>query len=303
MSATDLPVSSPQRLGRGAQLVIAAATAWLLLACHRPARPADHPDVPGALRLGHRGDPLGRAPQRPRHRVAVVLARGRLRTVLRRRARAVRVRHPRRPEPGAVTRPGPHHHPRLSARGRGLASASSARRQRGRDSQIDTMLDATVAALAAMALGLAVPRQPDPDQAQHVRGSPGPRGVPDAVGLPRRRHRRASPSPRDHDGSAPTTSCWRAMGAVLVGDVVYMFLETHAISVPLTLVDLPVRARVPARDRDRAPPVDARAHRAPRGEHRCAHHRPAHRRRGRARDPRGHHRHPRRCTLRRPDRD
>ena len=111
-------------------------------------------------------------------------------------------------------------------------------RQRGRDSEIDTLLDAAVSALAAMALGWLFLL--NPSQLQHS---------PLSVRLILATYPTLSVLLVALAASIAFSSGSRrivannllvgSMLSVLIGDVVYTFAETHAVHVPSTLVDVP----------------------------------------------------------------
>jgi diguanylate cyclase (GGDEF)-like protein len=111
-------------------------------------------------------------------------------------------------------------------------------RQRGRDSEIDTMLDAVVSALAAMALGWLVLLNPSQlsDSPLSVRLilATYPTMSVFLVAL--------TASMVFSRGSRRATSndlLLIAMVAVLSGDIVYTIVETHVFDVPTNLVDIP----------------------------------------------------------------
>ena len=111
-------------------------------------------------------------------------------------------------------------------------------RQRGRDSEIDTLLDAAVSALAAMALGWLFLL--NPTQLKHS---------PLSVRLILATDPTLSVLLVALAASIAFSSGSRrivannllvgSMLAVLIGDVVYTFAETHAVHVPSNLVDVP----------------------------------------------------------------
>jgi diguanylate cyclase (GGDEF)-like protein len=111
-------------------------------------------------------------------------------------------------------------------------------RQRGRDSEIDTLLDAAVSALAAMALGWLFLL--NPSQLSHS---------PLSVRLILATYPTLSvllvalaASIAFSRGSRRVVAnnlLMLSMISVLVGDVVYMLVETHVVDIPKNLVDLP----------------------------------------------------------------
>ncbi len=136
-------------------------------------------------------------------------------------------------------------------------------RQRGRDSEIDALLDASVAALAALALGMLF--VVNPTQIHSTFQIRVVLAVYPALSV----FLVASTA-----GLAFSTGTRRirangwllgAMAGVLLGDLVYMLLETHAIDLPLRRGGPALRGRLPLHHRDGPRSVDARSHRAAAG--------------------------------------
>ena len=184
----------------------------------------------------HPPEPAGR-------QVAVDLVHVRPRAVPRRRHRARAPAHPRRPDVAPVPRPRPHHDSGVPvAASRGLLGIVPPATPRPRQRDRHRARRRGGRARGARAR-LAVRGQPDRARARAAVRAPDPRHLPDALGLPRRDLREPGVQRghrRDHREQLPRRR--RCVG-VLVGDVVYMLVETHAMHVPTTIVDVPYALR------------------------------------------------------------
>ena len=216
-------------------------------------------DLPRALRR-HVPRDAARHLLVPTHRtLAVDRHRRRTHAVRRRRGGAYPARHLRQPHHDPIARPRPHHHSGLRpVRGRARGSCPASPPWTGREFRRASST-ASIAALAAVALAwvfLITPtlsHEQTPVTVRLLLSCYPPLSV-FLVAITA--HIAFSPATR----RVPAYSFLLfTMGAMLVGDTIFMLLETAAITMPFALIDLPYAIAYVALGVGSTPPVHARA--------------------------------------------